>query len=124
MIKKWGGYEITIERCFVFGGKAGLGAGMVIHLGFQVRARSLSPISGFTGFPRFEEMVLADQDTGQAAHTADPGRRGDLEWDLPYYADNDPGYGGCPICVTSSAYTTMFAELEVLGRCVRADNPR
>lgn len=70
VIQKWGGYEITIQHCFVFG-KAGLGAGMVIHLAFQVRARSLSSISGFTGSPRFEEMVVADQDTGRAAHTAD-----------------------------------------------------
>jgi hypothetical protein len=48
IVKHWGGYEITIERCFVFG-KAGTGSGMVIHQGdgkflligwgFQVRAK-------------------------------------------------------------------------------------
>ncbi|KAJ5684268.1 uncharacterized protein N7477_000613 [Penicillium maclennaniae] len=32
LIQHWGGYEITIERCFVFG-KSGSGAGMVVHLG-------------------------------------------------------------------------------------------
>lgn len=95
VIQKWGGYEITIERCLVFG-KAGLGAGMVIHRGFQVRARSPPPISGFTGFPRFEEMVVADQDTERAAHTAGPGLRRDPEWDLPYDAEQGPGIWWMP----------------------------
>lgn len=51
-----GGYEIIIERCFVFG-KHDTGSGMVIHLGegkflglvgwdLQVRTKSLSPIEG------------------------------------------------------------------------------
>lgn len=74
----WGGYEITIERCFVFG-KPGPGAGMVICLGgarflligwgFQVRARALSPTTSFTGFLRFRGKV-GEQRNGGTAYAA------------------------------------------------------
>ena len=121
VIKHWGGYEVTIERCFVFG-KAGPGAGMVIHLGgpkflligwgFQVRARSLSPTSSFTGFLRFEEKVVVSRETGQLRTlrklNGDETRSGVFAM-MP---NEDPDYGGFPICVTIPAHT-MIAELEV-----------
>ena len=121
VIKHWGEYEVTIERCFVFG-KAGPGAGMVIHLGgpkflligwgFQVRARSLSPTSSFTGFLRFEEKVVVSRETGQLRTlrklNGDETRSGVFAM-MP---NEDPDYGGFPICVTIPAHT-MIAELEV-----------
>lgn len=121
VVKHWGGYEVTIERCFVFG-KAGPGAGMVIHLGgpkflligwgFQVRARSLSPTSTFTGFLHFREKQVANKETGQLRTlrilNGDETRSGIFAM-MP---NDDPDYGGFPICVTIPAHT-MIAELEV-----------
>ncbi|KAF7718451.1 Beta-galactosidase [Penicillium ucsense] len=121
VIKHWGGYELIIERCFVFG-KPGPGAGMVIHLGdvrflligwgFQVRARSLSPTSTFTGFLRFEEKQVVDSDTGELRTlrvlNGDETRSG-IAAMMPA---EDPDYGGFPICVTIPA-RTMIAELAV-----------
>ncbi|KAJ5281198.1 hypothetical protein N7478_006570 [Penicillium angulare] len=121
VIKHWGGYEVTIERCFVFG-KAGPGAGMVIHLGgprflligwgFQVRARSLSPSSSFTGFLRFKEKIVANKETGELRTlrtlNGDETRSGIYAM-MP---NEDPDYGGFPICVTIPAHT-MIAELEL-----------
>lgn len=121
VVKHWGGYEITIERCFVFG-KAGPGAGMVIHLGgpkflligwgFQVRARSLSPSSTFTGFLRFEEQTVSNKESGELRTlrvlNGDETRSGIFAM-MP---NEDPDYGGFPICVTIPA-RTMIAQLEV-----------
>ncbi|KAJ5326844.1 hypothetical protein MYU51_001575 [Penicillium brevicompactum] len=121
VVKHWGGYEITIERCFVFG-KAGPGAGMVIHLGgprflligwgFQVRARSLSSSSTFTGFLRFEEQTVSDKESGELRTlrvlNGDETRSGIFAM-MP---NEDPDYGGFPICVTIPA-RTMIAKLEV-----------
>lgn len=121
VVQRWAGYELTIERCFVFG-KPGPGAGMVIHLGgprflligwgFQVRARSLSPTSSFTGFLRFEEKMVVDQETGELRTlrrlNGDETRSGIFAM-MP---NEDPDYGGFPICVTIPAHT-MIAELEV-----------
>jgi hypothetical protein len=121
IIQHWGEYEIIIERCFVFG-KPGPGAGMVIHLGgpkflligwgFQVRARALSRTSSFTGILRFEEKMVADQETGELRKlrtlNGDETRSGIFAM-MP---NEDPDYGGFPICVTIPAHT-MIAELEV-----------
>ena len=121
VVKYWDGYEITVERCFVFG-KAGPGAGMVIHLGgpkflligwgFQVRARALSPTSSFTGFLRFEEKTIANKETGELRTlrvlNGDETRSGIFAM-MP---NEDPDYGGFPICVTIPA-RTMIAQLEV-----------
>ncbi|KAJ5693067.1 hypothetical protein N7462_002490 [Penicillium macrosclerotiorum] len=121
VVKHWGGYEITVERCFVFG-KPGPGAGMVIHLGgpkflligwgFQVRARSLSPTSIYTGILRFREKQVANQETGELrtlrALNGDETRSG-MAAMMP---NEEPDYGGFPICVTIPAHT-MIAELEV-----------
>ena len=121
IVRQWGGYEITIERCFVFG-KPGTGAGMVIHKGngvflligwgFHVRARALSPTATFTGFLRFEEKTVQDEATGALKTlrvlNGDETRSGIFAM-MP---NEDPDYGGFPICVTIPA-RTMIAELEV-----------
>ncbi|KAJ5735514.1 uncharacterized protein N7483_000639 [Penicillium malachiteum] len=121
VVKSWGGYEITIERCFVFG-KPGPGAGMVIHLGgprflligwgFQVRAKALSPTSSFTGFLSFREKKVVNKETGELRTlrvlNGDETRSGIFAM-MP---NEDPDYGGFPICVTVPAHT-MIAELEV-----------
>ncbi|KAJ5920824.1 hypothetical protein N7466_009150 [Penicillium verhagenii] len=121
VVKSWGGYEITIERCFVFG-KPGSGAGMVIHLGgprflligwgFQVRAKALSPTSSFTGFLTFREKKVVNKETGELRTlrvlNGDETRSGIFAM-MP---NEDPDYGGFPICVTVPAHT-MIAELEV-----------
>ncbi|KAL2213106.1 glycoside hydrolase [Sarocladium strictum] len=120
IIKHWGGYEVTIERCFVFG-KAGTGSGMVIHQGdgkflligwgFQVRAKALSPKATFTGFLRFEEKIVEDAETGKLRAgkwlNGDESRSGIFAM-MP---NEEPDYGGFPICVTIPA-RTMIAELE------------
>ncbi|KAL4900672.1 hypothetical protein BDW74DRAFT_170645 [Aspergillus multicolor] len=113
-------YEITIERCFVFG-KPSAGSGMVIHLGgakflligwgFQVCAKSLSPTSAFTGILRFEEKVVSNPTTGELKTgrvlNGDETRSG-LYAMMP---SEDPDYGGFPICVTIPARTGI-AEVE------------
>lgn len=116
------GYELTIERSFVFG-KPGPGAGMVIHIGdgpkfllvgwgFQVHARSLSPTSAFTGILRFEEKVVANKKTGELRTVrvlnGDETRGGKVA----VMPNEDPDYGGWPICVTIPA-RTMIALLEL-----------
>ncbi|KAL4996726.1 glycoside hydrolase superfamily [Aspergillus recurvatus] len=120
VIRRFSSYEITIERCFVFG-KQSAGCGMVIHLGgpnfllvgwgFQVRARSLSPTCAFTGILRFEEKVVADAETGELKTArvlnGDETRSG-LYAMMP---SKDPDYGGFPICVTIPARTGI-AEVE------------
>ncbi|KAF2189101.1 glycoside hydrolase family 35 protein [Zopfia rhizophila CBS 207.26] len=121
LVRKFGNYEIHIERCFVFG-KPGPGAGMVIHLGgakllligwgFQVVARSLSPTSTLTGFLKFEEKYVADVEKGELKTlrtlNGDETRSGIFAM-MPNEA---PDYGGFPICVTIPA-RTMIAELEM-----------
>lgn len=121
VVRQWNGFEFTIERCFVFG-KPGPGAGMVIHRGgnvllligwgFQVRARPLRPKASFTGILRFEEKVVEDEAKG-TLRTArvlngDETRSGIYAM-MP---NEEPDYGGFPICVTIPA-RTMIAELEV-----------
>ncbi|KAL4920826.1 glycoside hydrolase superfamily [Aspergillus aurantiobrunneus] len=120
IVKDFSSYEITIERCFVFG-KPGPGSGMVIHLGgakflligwgFQVRAKSLSPTSAFTGILRFEEKLVSDKEKGELRTlrvlNGDETRSGIYAM-MP---NEDPDYGGFPICVTIPA-RTMIAELE------------
>lgn len=120
IVKHFSGYEITIERCFVFG-KPGPGSGMVIHFGgakflligwgFQVRAKSLSPTSAFTGILRFEEKLVSDKETGELKTlrvlNGDETRSGIYAM-MP---SEDPDYGGFPICVTIPA-RTMIAEVE------------
>jgi hypothetical protein len=118
--KQWSGYEITVERAFVFG-HPGPVAGMVIHQGgpnflligwgFQVRARSLSPGTTFTGIMRFEEKEVADKGTGilRTLRTlnGDETRSGEFA----IMPNEKPDYGGFPIAVTIPARTGI-AEVE------------
>lgn len=117
----FGDWQLTIQRCFVFG-KPGAGAGMVIHLGaarflligwgFQVVARSTNPRSAFTGILSFREKLVANEETDELRTlrtlNGDETRSGIFAM-MP---NEDPDYGGFPICVTIPA-RTMVAELEV-----------
>ncbi|XDG02594.1 hypothetical protein ABKA04_002209 [Annulohypoxylon sp. FPYF3050] len=121
IVRQWGGFEITIEPCFVFG-KRDTGSGMVIYRGdakflligwgFQVRAKSLSRTSSFTGILRFEEKMVVNRETGELKAgrwlNGDETRSGKFAMMPNEY----PDYGGFPICVTIPA-RTMIAELEV-----------
>ncbi|KAL4927042.1 putative beta-galactosidase [Aspergillus undulatus] len=123
IIKHFANYEITIERCFVFG-KPSPGCGIVIHIGepskpkflligwgFQVRARSLSPTSAFTGILTFEEKLVTNKGTGELRTlrtlNGDETRSGAFAM-MP---SEEPDYGGFPICVTIPA-NTGIAEVE------------
>ncbi|KLU87966.1 hypothetical protein MAPG_06956 [Magnaporthiopsis poae ATCC 64411] len=121
VVRHWGGYEVTIERCFVFG-RPGDGAGMVVHqgggrflligYGFQVRAKATSARATFTGILRFEEKkAIAEKDGGVRLETlrtlnGDETRSGAFAM-MP---GPSPDYGGFPICVTVPA-KTMIAEV-------------
>lgn len=119
IVKRWGKYEVSIERCFVFG-RPGPAAGMVIHRGegvflligwgFQVRARDMTPGTTFTGILRFEEK--APEEGGRLRTVrrlnGDETRSGEVAM-MP---GEHPDYGNFPICVTIPA-RTMVAELEV-----------
>lgn len=120
----WGDFDITIQRCFVFG-KPGPGAGMVIHRGggtflligwgFQVVAKAAETSSSggcgtFTGILKFEEKVVEDEKTGKLKTgrllNGDETRSGQFAM-MP---NEDPDYGGFPICVTIPA-RTMISEV-------------
>ncbi|KAF5646090.1 DNA recombination protein [Fusarium tjaetaba] len=117
--RSWGGFDITIDRCFVFG-KAGTGSGMVIHRGggkflligwgFHVSAKSTSQNATFTGILKFEEKAVDDEETGSLRTVrvlnGDETRSGSLAM-MP---NEDPDYGGFPISVTIPA-RTMIAEV-------------
>ncbi|POS73062.1 hypothetical protein DHEL01_v208541 [Diaporthe helianthi] len=117
--KFWGEFELTIDRCFVFG-KPGPGAGMVIHRGhgkflligwgFQVSAKAVSQDSSFTGILTFEEKAVDDEETGRLRTVrvlnGDETRSGEFAM-MP---NDDPDYGGFPISVTVPA-RTMIAEV-------------
>jgi hypothetical protein len=117
--RTWGDFEISIERCFVFG-KPGPGAGMVIYrggntflligLGFQVAAKAVNPGSTFSGILRFEEKVIEDEETGRLRTVrvlnGDETRSGQFAM-MP---NEDPDYGGFPISVTIPG-RTMIAEV-------------
>lgn len=119
-IAHFGEFEVIINRSFVFG-KPGSGAGMLIHLGgakflligwgFQATFRSLSPKSTFTGILSFTEKIV-DKETGNLLKgkklNGDETRSGKF----CIMPNEDPDYGGFPICVTIPA-RTMIAECEV-----------
>ncbi|KUJ16313.1 glycoside hydrolase [Mollisia scopiformis] len=119
-IARFGDFEVTIKRCFVFG-KPGSGAGMLIHQGdgkflligwgFQAEFKSKSPKSTFTGILNFTEKMM-DKETGKLITgkklNGDETRSGKYLM-MP---NEDPDYGGFPICVTIPA-RTMIAECEV-----------
>ncbi|KAH6952081.1 glycoside hydrolase superfamily [Fusarium avenaceum] len=115
----WDDFEITIDRCFVFG-KSGPGAGMVINRGngkflligwgFHVSAKSLTRTSTFTGILKVEEKAVEDEETGRLRTVrllnGDETRSGSFAM-MP---NEDPDYGGFPISVTVPA-RTMIAEV-------------
>ncbi|KAG7053239.1 putative beta-galactosidase [Colletotrichum scovillei] len=117
--RTWGDFEITIERCFVFG-KPGTGAGMVIHQGggkflligwgFQVKAKALGQDRSFTGILKFEEKIVEDEGAGRLKTSrvlnGDETRSGKFAM-MP---NEEPDYGGFPISVTIPA-RTMIAEV-------------
>ncbi|KAJ9413967.1 hypothetical protein FOXG_17496 [Fusarium oxysporum f. sp. lycopersici 4287] len=117
--RSWGDFDITIDRCFVFG-KPGPGSGMVIHRGpgkflligwgFHVSAKSLLKNTTFTGILKFEEKAVDDEETGRLRTVrvlnGDETRSGSFAM-MP---DEDPNYGGFPISVTVPA-RTMIAEV-------------
>ncbi|KAK7705222.1 hypothetical protein SLS64_008058 [Diaporthe eres] len=115
----WGDFEITIDRCFVFG-RPGPGSGMVINRGngkflligwgFQVSAKAVARNSTFTGILKFEEKTVDDEETGRLRTVrvlnGDETRSGSFAM-MP---NEDPDYGGFPISVTVPA-RTMIAEV-------------
>lgn len=120
IVHRFGDFELTIERCFVFG-KPGPAEGMVIHQrggkflligwGFRVRARALSAKATFNGILRFEEKTTEGCPPGElrTLRTLNGDEtRGGLFAMMP---NSDPDYGGFPICVTIPA-KTMLAEVE------------
>jgi hypothetical protein len=120
-VAHFGDYEVKIERTFVFG-KAGPGAGIIIHQGgekflligwgFQAVFKSRSPQSAFTGILSFIEKSVVDAEQGllrtERILNGDETRSGKFCM-MP---NEDPDYGGFPICVTIPA-RTMIAEVEV-----------
>ena len=120
-----GGYRVSIERCFVFG-KPGPGAGMLIHLGgsgrtakflligwgFQAVFTSLNPKSHFTGILSFKEKKVVDVSTGELKTVKTFGGDETRSGIYAMMPNEDPDYGGFPICVTIPA-ETMIAECEV-----------
>ncbi|KAN0095976.1 glycoside hydrolase family 35 protein [Hyaloscypha variabilis] len=119
-VAQFGSFSVSIQRSFVFG-KPAPGAGMLIHLsdakflligwGFQAVFTSTSPKSTFTGILRFEEKI-PDPETGKLGKgrslNGDETRSGKF----CIMPNEEPDYGGFPICVTIPA-RTMVAEVEV-----------
>ncbi|KAM0278443.1 hypothetical protein ACHAPQ_008420 [Fusarium lateritium] len=117
--RSWGDFDITIDRCFVFG-KPGPGSGMVIDRGhgkflligwgFHVSAKSSLRNATFTGILKVEEKVVDDEETGRLQTVrilnGDETRSGSFAM-MP---NEDPDYGGFPISVTVPA-RTMIAEV-------------
>ena len=115
-VRTFGSFELTIDRAFVFG-KAGPGAGMVIHQGngkflligwgFQVTFKSTNPMSTFTGILYSEEKTV---DENGLLHTCRV-MNGDETRSGSFYImpNEDPDYGGFPIAVTIPS-RTMLAE--------------
>ena len=119
-IAHFGEFEVAISRSFVFG-KPGPGAGILIHIsdakflligwGFQAEFKSTSTSSTFTGILSFSEKMV-DKKSGKLVTgkklNGDETRSGKF----CIMPNEDPDYGGFPICVTIPA-STMIAEVEV-----------
>ena len=122
---EFGSFQVSIERCFVFG-EPGQGSGMIIWLGgsgnrakfllvgwgFQAVFQSTNRNSHFTGILAFKEKTVVDKSTGELETlrtlNGDETRSG-LFAMMP---NESPDYGGFPICVTIPS-RTMIAECEV-----------
>ncbi|KAL5346366.1 hypothetical protein ACLOAV_008636 [Pseudogymnoascus australis] len=115
---QFGEYCVKIDRAFVFG-KAGPGAGMVINtapgkfllIGWGFNATFKSTTNPFTGILSFVEKSVVDVEKGilrtERTLNGDETRSG-LFCIMP---NEEPDYGGFPICVTIPA-RTMIAEVE------------
>jgi hypothetical protein len=116
----FGDWEITAERCFVFG-KPGPGSGMVIHQGgsrflllgwgFQIRGKSTKPGTKFTGILSMKEKMVTDIETGQLKTLRMLGGDETRSGAFAMMPNQDPDYGGFPIAVTIPARTGI-AEVE------------
>ncbi|KJX92822.1 glycoside hydrolase family 35 protein [Zymoseptoria brevis] len=120
-VVRFGDFQVTVSRCFVFG-RPGPGAGMLIHIGpakflligwgFQAEFKSTRPNATFTGILSMTEKSVVDVETGllrtERRLNGDETRSGIYAM-MP---NEDPDYGGFPICVTIPA-RTMIAEVEV-----------
>ncbi|CAI6335595.1 unnamed protein product [Periconia digitata] len=113
--KTMGGFEVIIERAFVFG-KPGPGAGMVIHQGdgkflcigwgFNVSFKSTSPASTFTGILHAEEKEI-NAETGELSTLKWLGGDETRSGEFLIMPNEDPDYGGFPIAVTIPARTCI-----------------
>lgn len=113
--KKMGGFEVIIERAFVFG-KPGPGAGMVIHQGdgkflcagwgFNLYFKSTNPKSTFTGILHAEEKEV-DPETGALTTIKLLGGDETRSGEFLIMPNEDPDYGGFPIAVTIPARTAI-----------------
>lgn len=118
-IARFGPWRLLIQRSFVFG-KAGPGSGLVIHMGdarFMLVGWGFQVIfshekHSFTGILKFEEKEVVDRSTGKLETlrmlNGDETRSGAFV----IMPNEDPDYGGFPICVTIPS-KTMIAECEV-----------
>lgn len=109
------GYEVIVERAFVFG-KPGPGAGIVIHQGegkflcagwgFNVSFKSTNPKSTFTGILHAEEKEV-DAETGELSTSKILGGDETRSGGFLIMPNEDPDYGGFPIAVTIPARTCI-----------------
>jgi hypothetical protein len=85
---------------------------LLIGWGFQAEFKSMKPTSTFTGILRMTEKSVIDVEKGtlrtERRLNGDETRSGIYAM-MP---NEDPDYGGFPICVTIPA-RTMIAEVEV-----------
>jgi hypothetical protein len=113
--KNIGGYEVIVERAFVFG-KPGPGAGMVIHQGdgrflcagwgFSLSFKSTDPKSTFTGILHAEEKEI-NSETGYLSTLKVLGGDETRSGEFLIMPNENPDYGGFPIAVTIPARTCI-----------------
>ncbi|KAL1798877.1 hypothetical protein ACET3X_002914 [Alternaria dauci] len=113
--KTMGGFQVIIERAFVFG-KPGPGAGMVIHQGdgkflcagwgFNLSFKSANPKSTFTGILHAEEKEV-NPETCELSKLKILGGDETRSGEFLIMPNEDPDYGGFPIAVTIPARTCI-----------------
>ncbi|KAL2444459.1 hypothetical protein ABEF95_016847 [Exophiala dermatitidis] len=114
--KRFGDWDLLIERSFVFG-KPSPGYGMVIHLdndrflligqGFQVTFASAKPTATFTGILSFLEKEVVNVKTGQLKTLRELNGDETRSGKFCIMPSDDPDYGDFPICVTIPANTRI-----------------
>ncbi|KAF2130497.1 glycoside hydrolase family 35 protein [Dothidotthia symphoricarpi CBS 119687] len=113
--KTIGGFEVIIERAFVFG-KPGPGAGMVIYQGdgkflcagwgFNLSFKSTNPKSTFTGILHAEEKEV-NSETCELTTLKLLGGDETRSGEFLIMPNEEPDYGGFPIAVTIPARTCI-----------------